>query len=117
VTVAAGEPLVRTEAEGSGGRNTHAALLAASHLAGTGSVFAAFATDGVDGNSDAAGAIVDGETTRRGGDPTQALEAFDSASYLEMAGDILKTGPTGTNVADLWLIWKPDGGPEPILAP
>ena len=117
VTVAAGEPLLHTRGDGSGGRNTHAALLAASRLAGTGSVFAALATDGIDGSSDAAGAIVDGETTRRGGDPRPALDTFDSATYLERSGDILKTGPTGTNVADLWLIWKPDGEPEPILAP
>lgn len=117
VTIAAGEPQLRSEGDGFGGRNTHAALMATSLVAGTGSVFAALATDGVDGSSDAAGAIVDGETIRRGGDPARALRSFDSASYLERAGDILKTGPTGTNVADLWLIWKPEEDPEPILAP
>jgi glycerate 2-kinase len=116
VTVAAGEPLLRIEGGGSGGRNTHAALLAATRLAGTNAVFAALATDGIDGSSDSAGAIVDGGTTQRGGNPTTALQSFDSATYLDRSGDILRTGPTGTNVADLWLIWKPDDDPEPILA-
>lgn len=117
VTIAAGEPLLQTAGSGVGGRNTHAALLAASHLAGTGAVFAALATDGVDGSSHAAGAIVDGTTLDRGGDPHQALADFDSATYLERSGDVIETGPTGTNVADLWLIWKPEGESEPILAP
>jgi hydroxypyruvate reductase len=116
VTIAAGEPLLRTGGEGVGGRNTHAALLAAIHISGTAAVFAALATDGVDGNSDAAGAIVDGETLSRGGDPHESLEDFDSASYLRASGDILQTGPTGTNVADLWLIWKPEDESLPILA-
>lgn len=115
VTLAAGEPLLRSGGGGVGGRNTHAALLAATLIAGTGSVFAALATDGIDGSSDAAGAIVDGATTQRGGDLNAALEGFDSATFLERSGDILKTGPTGTNVADLWLIWKPQADPEPIL--
>jgi len=107
VTVATGETVVAVSGIGRGGRNTHAALLAARAIAGTGSIFAALATDGVDGTSGAAGAIVDGETISRGGDPSQALESFDSASYLRRTGDLLRYGPTGTNVADLWLIWVP----------
>lgn len=116
VTIAAGEPSLRTGGGGTGGRNTHAALLAATRLSGTGTVFAALATDGVDGNSGTAGAIVDGGTLDRGGDPGPALASFDSANYLATSGDILVTGPTGTNVADLWLIWKPEHDSEPILA-
>ena len=107
VTVAAGEANLRVTRHGVGGRNTHAALLAAQHLAGTDSVFAAFATDGIDGRSDAAGAIVDGSTVARGGDPQEALMSFDSASYLDGTADLVKTGPTGTNVADIWLLWRP----------
>lgn len=42
----------------------------------------------------------------RGGDPTPALAAFDSATYLEAAGDLVVTGRTGTNVADLWVLWR-----------
>ena len=70
-------------------------------------MFCAFATDGVDGSSGAAGSIVDGDTITRGGDPHQSLDRFDSATYLERTGDLVITGPTGTNVADLWLLWRP----------
>ena len=106
LTVAAGEPVLQVSGVGSGGRNTHAALLAATLIAGTEWVFGALATDGVDGSSTAAGAVVDGWTIQRGGDPTTALADFDSATYLERSGDRIVTGPTGTNVADVWLIWK-----------
>ena len=116
VTVAAGEPSVPAGQKGRGGRNTHAALAAARMIDGTDVWFASLATDGVDGRSGSAGAIVDGSTLARGGDPTSALTHFDSARYLEATGDLIHTGPTGTNVADLWLIWKPEDGPEPILS-
>lgn len=106
VTVGAGEPNVRVTGEGVGGRNSHAALLAARRIAGTDWCFAAFATDGVDGRSSGAGAIVDGTTVARGGDPTKSLSESDSATYLEAVGDLLLTGPTGTNVSDLWLLWR-----------
>lgn len=106
VTVAAGEPSVRAEPGGSGGRNTHAALTAAQMISGSDTWFAALATDGVDGSSRSAGAIVDGTTIQRGGDPSPALLSFDSATYLGQTGDLIETGPTGTNVADLWLIWN-----------
>jgi hydroxypyruvate reductase len=108
VTVAAGEPSVPTENGGRGGRNTHSALTASTMISGTDTWFAALATDGIDGNSRSAGAIVDGTTVERGGDPSQALAAFDSAAYLEQTGDLIEKGHTGTNVADLWLIWKPE---------
>lgn len=107
VTVGAGEPNVEVTGDGVGGRNSHAALLAALRIAGTESLFTAFATDGVDGRSDGAGAVVDGTTIDRGGDPTQALRRSDSATYLEGAGDLVRIGPTGTNVSDLWLLWRP----------
>lgn len=108
LTVAAGETTVEVvRSHGQGGRNTHAALLAAERIAGTDWLFGAFATDGIDGSSDAAGAIVDGETLNRGGDPSHSLEAFDSATYLDRSGDLVVTGPTGTNVADLWVLWRP----------
>ena len=104
ITIASGEPEVAVRGDGLGGRNTHAALLAAQHLAGTDRVFAAFATDGVDGNSSSAGAIVDGTTVSKGGDPRSALQRYDSATYLRATGDLVDTGPTGTNVSDLWLL-------------
>jgi glycerate-2-kinase len=105
--VAAGEPVVAVHGNGAGGRNTHASLLAASRIANTPLIFAALATDGSDGNSGAAGAVVDGTTLERGGDPDQALARFDSAGYLQATGDLVITGDTGTNVADLWALWRP----------
>ena len=108
LVVAAGETTVTVDdTTGRGGRNTHAALLAARRISGTDQIFGALATDGVDGSSEAAGAIVDGGTLRRGGDPSASLEEFDSATYLGRSGDLVVTGPTGTNVADLWLLWRP----------
>lgn len=116
VTVAAGEPSVPVVSGDRGGRNTHTALSAARMIAGTEIWFAALATDGDDGNSGSAGAIVDGTTIARGGPAEDALHAFDSASYLGRTGDLIETGPTGTNVADVWLVWKPEDDPQPILA-
>lgn len=109
--VAYGETTVEVTGGGRGGRNTEAALAAALEIDGRdGIAFAAFATDGVDGSSGAAGAIVDGgsaERIRRSGvDPERALADNDSATALEASGDLVLTGPTGTNVADLWVSWR-----------
>lgn len=106
VTVGVGETVVEVTGSGKGGRNTHAALVAAERLQGTDGVFAAFATDGLDGRSGAAGAIVDGATLSRGGDPSEAIADFDSATYLSATSDLLKCGPTGTNVSDIWILWR-----------
>jgi hydroxypyruvate reductase len=106
LSIAVGEPVIEVGVVGRGGRNTHAALLAATRLAGTNDLFVAFATDGVDGQSESAGAIVDGSTVTRGGNPDRALAQFDSASYLETTGDLLICEPTGTNVSDIWILWR-----------
>jgi glycerate 2-kinase len=106
VTVGAGEVVLDVTGGGSGGRTTHAALLAAKRLAGSSDLFCAFATDGVDARSGAAGAIVDGSTVFRGGDPAVALRNFDSAGYLARTSDLLLCQPTGTNVSDLWILWR-----------
>ncbi|HLF43843.1 MAG TPA: DUF4147 domain-containing protein [Acidimicrobiia bacterium] len=106
VTIGVGETVIEVTGDGTGGRNTHAALLAADRLAGTEDLFVSFATDGVDGGSRSAGAIVDGTTTGRGGDPSRSLSSFDSGSYLAGTGDLLICPPTGTNVADLWILWR-----------
>lgn len=110
VTVGVGETVVEVGGTGSGGRNTHAALLAAERLAGFGDIFTAFATDGVDAWSGGAGGIVDGSTISRGGDPGAALLDFDSATYLAASSDLLKCSPTGTNVSDIWIVWRRDPG-------
>ena len=95
-------------APGRGGRNQHFALAAARLLAGHEDlVMLAAGTDGSDGNSDDAGAIVDGGTLARGRaaglDAELALAGADAGRFLEASGDLLHTGPSGTNVGDLVL--------------
>jgi hydroxypyruvate reductase len=82
------------------------ALAAALGLQGMeGVAFAAVGSDGTDGPTDAAGGVVDGETTgrirSRGLEPHGMLDDNDSYHALEASGDLLITGPTGTNVNDL----------------
>jgi glycerate 2-kinase len=108
VGVFAGETTVAVSGRGRGGRNQHAALLAALAIADTTVQFAAMGTDGTDGNSPAAGAIVDGSTVvamrRAGHDPVAARTDHDSYTALAAAEAALVTGPTGTNVGDLWIV-------------
>jgi glycerate-2-kinase len=110
VTAGAGEVSIEATGDGLGGRCTHAALVAAGYL-GPDDLFCAFATDGVDGASGASGAIVDGSTIDRGGDPMAALDNYDSAGYLAKTSDLLRCPPTGTNVSDLWILWRRASGP------
>jgi glycerate 2-kinase len=93
---------------GRGGRCQHLAVAAARAIAGHDDyLILAAGTDGRDGASDDAGAIVDAATCGRaldcGIDPAQALENADSGQMLEATGDLIHTGPTGTNVGDLVL--------------
>ncbi|HUR68580.1 MAG TPA: DUF4147 domain-containing protein [Candidatus Thermoplasmatota archaeon] len=103
--VAGGETTVHVVGEGRGGRNQELALAAVDALSGRDALLAAFATDGVDGPTDAAGAIVDGLTRARadalGLDAHAALAENDSYAYFEALEDLIRTGPTGTNVRDL----------------
>ncbi len=101
-----GEPTVTVRGPGRGGRNQHLALAAVPRLAGLSDIVLLSAgTDGTDGPTDAAGAIVDGSTAARaakaGLDPATALIACDSYPFFKVLGDLLITGPTGTNVMDL----------------
>ena len=65
-------------------------------------------TDGIDGNSPAAGAVVDGATVERarqhGWDVAAALDHFDAFPLFDAMGDVIMTGPTGNNVRDLRII-------------
>ena len=103
--VAGGETTVRVAPDGRGGRCQQLALAAAVALAGVPAVLLAAGTDGVDGPTDAAGACIDGETTARARardfTPDAALSRTDSHPLLDATGDLVRTGPTGTNVADL----------------
>ena len=104
-----GETVVQVKGNGLGGRNQELALSAARGIEGLDNVvIASMATDGTDGPTDAAGGVVDGETIVRlrekNIDVEEALENNDSYHALEAAGDLLNTGPTGTNVNDLVLL-------------
>jgi hydroxypyruvate reductase len=95
-------------APGRGGRNQHLALSAALLLDGHPELsLLAAGTDGIDGNSEDAGAVVDGRTIERGAglglEARASLAAADSGSYLEACGALVHTGPTLTNVGDLVL--------------
>jgi glycerate 2-kinase len=103
--VVGGEPTVRVVAGGRGGRAQQLALAAALVLDGTPGVLLAAGTDGIDGPTDAAGALVDGalagRARRRGVDLLAALAATNSHPVLDAFGALVRTGPTGTNVADV----------------
>ncbi|HTT00457.1 MAG TPA: DUF4147 domain-containing protein [Steroidobacteraceae bacterium] len=102
-----GETVVRLPARpGRGGRNQHLALAVARLIAGYEDLrLLAVGTDGTDGPTPDAGALVDGDTCARaassGVDVDECLRRADSAAALEAAGDLVHTGPTGTNVGDL----------------
>jgi glycerate-2-kinase len=104
-----GETTVTVRGRGVGGRNQELALALAVELAGcAGIVAASLGTDGTDGPTDAAGGMVDGETVSRGGalglDAREHLARNDSHPFLRATGDLLVTGPTGTNVNDVVLL-------------
>jgi hydroxypyruvate reductase len=93
---------------GMGGRNQQFALYCAQKIEGDAITVLSAGTDGIDGNSPAAGAVVDGNTTvrarERGLDPVAALSQFDAFPLLESIGDAIVIGPTGNNVRDLRIL-------------
>lgn len=102
--VAGGETIVTVRGKGKGGRSQELALAAAMHLKR--GVLLSAGTDGIDGNSDAAGAIVDSTTAdkarKKGLDARGYLKDNDSNTFFRKLGNsLIKTGPTGTNVCDL----------------
>ncbi|HEY8430465.1 MAG TPA: MOFRL family protein, partial [Sandaracinaceae bacterium] len=98
-----GESTVVVRGAGRGGRNQELVLAALSGWKR--GLFVCFGTDGVDGSSDAAGALIDEHALRvakeRGLDPARALANNDAGTFFEALGTALRSGPTGTNVADL----------------
>jgi glycerate 2-kinase len=102
---------VPTGSSGKGGRNQHFALLCSEGIAGDEITVLSAGSDGIDGNSPAAGALVDGLTTKRaeavGYPVAAALAAFDSYSLLALLGDTITTGPTGNNLRDLRILLAP----------
>ncbi len=107
--ISGGETTVTIRGKGKGGRNQEFALAAAIDIAGLKDVLILSAgTDGSDGPTDAAGAITDGATLSRadaaGYEAAKRLADNDSYNFFEALGDLIKTGPTGTNVADIQIV-------------
>jgi glycerate 2-kinase len=110
--IAGGETTVTVQGPGEGGRCQEFALGAAIELAGDENidnmVVLAAGTDGTDGPTDAAGGIVDSATVARGReqglDARAALDANDAHRFLAATGDLVITGPTNTNLLDLYLV-------------
>jgi glycerate 2-kinase len=104
--ISAGEVTVRLpKTSGIGGRNQQFALYCAEMIAGENITVMSAGTDGIDGNSKAAGAVADGSTVERarlqGLDCERMLSGFDAGTLFDKLGDSIVTGPTGNNVRDL----------------
>ncbi|RLF38328.1 MAG: glycerate kinase, partial [Thermoplasmata archaeon] len=110
IIIAGGETTVTVKGEGRGGRNQELVLAAVTHLSHEPLVFISCGTDGIDGNSPAAGAVADGESLekayRAGMKPEEYLERNDSYSFFHALGDDIITGYTGTNVMDIQIMVK-----------
>lgn len=103
--ISGGETTVTIRGDGKGGRNQEFVLAAAIDIAGLDKVCVmSGGTDGTDGPTDAAGAICDGDTLRRAADAPDFLARNDSYVYFDGLGDLVKTGPTGTNVMDIRIV-------------
>jgi hydroxypyruvate reductase len=116
--ISGGEVTVKMTQGGTGGRNQQFALACAEKIADEGITILSAGTDGIDGNSPAAGAVVDGTTLRRasvyGMDPKAYLREFDAYGYFEKLGDTVMTGPTGNNLRDLRILLAYEPFPAPI---
>lgn len=104
--ISGGETTVIVKGNGKGGRNTELALSFAMEIDGIeGVTFLSAGTDGTDGPTDAAGAVVDGKTISKakelGLNPQKFLDNNDSYNFFKKTGSLLITGPTGTNVMDI----------------
>ncbi len=109
--ISGGETTVTVKGEGKGGRNTELALSFAMEIEGIeGITLLSAGTDGTDGPTDAAGAIVDGRTIAKakslGLNPGEYLQNNDSYNFFKETDSLLITGPTGTNVMDVQIICK-----------
>jgi hydroxypyruvate reductase len=109
--ISSGETTVTVTGSGRGGRNQELALASAAVLGSAGAplALASAGTDGIDGPTDAAGAVVDSTTLARAAAAglasiTSYLHNNDSYSFFDRLGDLIRTGPTGTNVDDLQVL-------------
>lgn len=103
-----GETTVSVKGEGKGGRNQEVALSSVKKLSGINCVLVTLGTDGIDGPTNAAGALVDGNSWKKGLKNNQNIEKLleDNNSYhfFQTLNDHIMTGPTGTNVNDITVI-------------
>jgi glycerate 2-kinase len=106
--ISGGEVTVKVTNGGVGGRNQQFALTCATKIAGENITVLSAGTDGIDGNSLAAGAVADGTTVSRaqssGLDADAAFEKFDAYPFFRVLGDAVQTGPTGNNLRDLRIL-------------
>ena len=109
--ISAGETTVEVTGAGRGGRNQEFGLAVVEQVAEMEGdvILASVGTDGIDGPTDAAGAVVDGTTRRRAvarglAPPASYLERNDAYPFFEALGDLVMTGPTETNVGDLQVV-------------
>lgn len=106
--ISGGEVTVKVTNGGTGGRNQQFALACAARIAGENITVLSAGTDGIDGNSPAAGAVVDGTTMERarakGLDVSTAIENFDAYPLFSALGDAIEIGPTGNNLRDLRIL-------------
>jgi hydroxypyruvate reductase len=106
--ISGGEVTVKVTNRGTGGRNQQFALACAERIGGENITVFSAGTDGVDGNSPAAGAVVDGSTVERARtrnfDVRAALDQFDAYPLFKSLGDAVETGPTGNNLRDLRIL-------------
>src|SRR5271163_2377266 len=106
--ISGGEVTVKVTNGGVGGRNQQFALACAQGIAGENITVLSAGTDGIDGNSPAAGAMVDGTTLERaksrGLEPAASLRSFNAYPLFEALGDTIMTGPTGNNLRDLRIL-------------
>ena len=106
--IADGEISCKVTGDGVGGRNSAFVLACAEKIAGKGIVVLSAGTDGIDGNSPAAGAICDGQTLSRAAeanlDPKDFYCRSDAFRFFEALGDAIVTGPTGNNLRDFRLL-------------
>jgi len=110
VFIAGGESTVKIKGSGKGGRNQEMVLSCVKQLSDTNVVFSSFASDGIDGISNAAGAIADGYSYKRALkkelNPDDFLKQNNSYEFFKNLNDLLMTGSTGTNVMDIQIIIK-----------
>jgi glycerate 2-kinase len=106
--ISGGEVTVKVANGGIGGRNQQFALVCVEKIGGENITVLSAGTDGVDGNSPAAGAVVDGTTLERartrGLEARAALDTFDAYPFFKSLGDMIETGPTGNNLRDLRIL-------------